>query len=183
MMLLDHIRNGRWDEVSEFMEEHLFAGMTNEDRSTILTELSFHGVVELIDKLLQSDADPNYRFDGVRGELSYDLEPGTTPLGQTILGAAWKRNQTLNTLNHLLAARANPNGITYSGYTPLQLAIVFGQQDLAIDLLEAGADPYCPSADLDKPDAFEFAADKPWAMTMLEKWKSKRDARQSEAYL
>jgi len=53
---------------------------------------------------------------------------------------------------------------------------VFDQLHFASSLLKAGADPYHPSADPDKPNAFEFAADKPWAVKMLKKWKQEDKA-------
>lgn len=165
--LLDDVRNERWDAVG--------AGVAlledPEDQAWLLAELCFHGQTSLVKALLDRGANPNVRYPGaVASLLAFDLEPGTTAVGQTILGAAWRGHATLPTLEVLLAAGADPDGHTFSGYTPVQLAVALDRREWAAMLLRCGADPYRPSTDLDRPTAFDIAEGVAWAEALLREW-------------
>ena len=170
MWSLDDIRNERWLAVQEFLDQLPLHGLSELDKSVLLAELCFHGKSHLVRQLLELGADPNFCFDGTNvSPFSYDLEPGTTPIGQTILGSKWRGHRTFRTLHVLLMGNGDPNAITFSGYTPLQLAIVFDRPEFAGLLLLYGADPHKSSADLDKPTAFDFAHEFEWARPMLDR--------------
>ncbi|GGK36165.1 hypothetical protein GCM10008955_32640 [Deinococcus malanensis] len=164
--VLDHVCNGRWLDVRTFLEQSPPLG--DPDASALLAELCYHGQPELVVFLLTLGANPDVPYHlHSASPHAYDLEPGTTAVGQTILGSVWGRYDTLSTLEALLSAGADANLHTFSGYTPLQLAIAFDRPAFAEALLRRGADPYRPSTDLDRPDAFVFAQDHPWARALL----------------
>ena len=174
---LDDVRNRRWLDIIEYLDE-LLLEINSESMSMLLVTVAFfENTTQIVDKLISAGANPsfNYPFDGVcdQGKVRFlDCEPGATPVGQTILGSSYELQETLPTLKSLIAHGADVNQITYSGYTPIQLAIVFDRPAHAELLLQSGADPWRPSADLDKPNAFDLSNDrsKDWAKALLNKY-------------
>jgi ankyrin repeat protein len=90
---------------------------------TALHAAAQEGRMNVVELLIKSGANVNARTPG-----------GTTPLH-----LASDRNR-LAVVNALLAAKADPNLLDYRG-TPLHAALYQGNADLAIALLEHGADP------------------------------------------
>lgn len=164
--------DGRWREVSEALA-HSRDELTPKDLSVVLCELAYYGKLQVVTKLLDMGADPNFRYDlAEESRLAYILQgfPRTTPVGQTILGSSHGRSQTVDALRILLAKGASPDGFTYQGYTPLQLAIMENCREHAAVLLGRHADPMkrCEDPLIPEGNAFHFAelAGK-WAVDLL----------------
>lgn len=161
--------HGRWSEIAGIIQRD-GTGFADVEKSVLVCELAYYGQTELVCLLLGLQADPNYRYEYDRAELAalnLNAYPGTTALGQSILGCAEHRHDTTATLKALIDAGANPDRHTYRGYTPLQLAIVENCPNHAKLLFEHGADPAMPSADMDRPSAYFFARDVDWAKKLL----------------
>ncbi len=152
-------RDRRWSDVDEEIDRGL--GLSTEELSKLLVILCEYGGKDYVSKLVQRGANPDYR-----------LQTGETPISQTIIGSRG-RNPTLGTLVALLNAGANPNEITFGGYTPVQLAIAENRPEYAALLLLGGADPFLPSVDPDRPTAFTIAerSRNGWAEDMLRRWR------------
>jgi ankyrin repeat protein len=165
--------DNRWPEIDELLVSPAVHALNRIDKSTLLCELLYYGRESIVQPLLAGGADVNFRFEwhaGSRFAYKVAAYPGSTPLGQTILGASYRRFNTLPAIEALLLARADPNALTYQGYTPLQLAIVQNCPEHALALLTAGADPHLKC---EYPvDAFELAQDSPWAREMLSRWRT-----------
>lgn len=92
--ILDQIRNRRWDEVNFLLNSRELYDLNTFEKSTLLTELAYHRGPKFIYFLVSQGADPNFRFHGEKHSVfSYDLNPGTTPIGQTILGSEREKIQ------------------------------------------------------------------------------------------
>jgi hypothetical protein len=165
----------RWTELEEILVAEL-GSLSEQARGTVLCELCFYGSERCIRILLDRHADVNFRFEYEgRSDVAYRVVayPRTTPLGQTILGRSQGRFQTLQTLQILLHAKADPNLHTYQGYTPLQLAIIENCPEHAEALLYAGAHPRLPCEDplIPQGDAFyfvnEYGEERAWARRLL----------------
>ena len=162
--------HGRWSEVAGIVQRDS-AALADVEKSVVLCELVYYGQTELVRLLLGLGANPNYRYEYEHADLAslnLDAYSGTTALGQTVLGCAEHRHDTVATMKALIDAGANPNTHTYNGYTPLQLAIVENCPRHAKILFECGADPAMPSADMDRPSAYFFARDVDWAKKLLD---------------
>jgi hypothetical protein len=160
------------------------------DRSILLYEFCYTGEIDLVKFLIERGVELDFdsyiavtQDVGREGRvLTYwedSIHPGSTPIGQAILGTADGVAWNMPVLDKLLGAGADPNRHTYSGYTPLQLAIVCDLPEMAGLLLLRGGDPSKPSTDFDNPTAFDFLDEHTWARYMLERWRKGRNYRTS----
>jgi hypothetical protein len=62
MSVLDHIRNERWEDVDAFLDDLHAQQITELDKSILLTELAFHGRVDIVKRLIEFGTDLNVRF-------------------------------------------------------------------------------------------------------------------------
>lgn len=171
--------DGRWGDVAEAINASGVSSLGSRDKSILLCELSYYGRIEPISVLLECGADPNYCYDiNDTSIYKYILGayPRTTALGQAILGAAERKHNTIQVVNMLLNFGANVNLYTYSGYTPLQLAIINDRPAHAELLLQRGADPELFRNDDERLNSFDIANEEgvDWAILMLRNWKRAR---------
>lgn len=161
---------GSWSEVTDLIQRDSLE-LADFEKGVLLCELAYYGQTELVRAVLGLGSDPNYRYEYAHADLealTVNAYPGTTALGQAILGCADHHHETTIALKALIDAGANPDTHTYNGYTPLQLAIIENCPDHAKLLFDSGADPAMPSADMDRPSAYFFARDVDWARKLLE---------------
>ncbi|MDR1936258.1 MAG: hypothetical protein LBS49_11890, partial [Candidatus Accumulibacter sp.] len=101
--LLDDVRNQRWDELLEYIDE--LASKSNRDAMSMLlcSVSAYSDVCHVIEKIVALGGDPSFEdnemlseeerirfFDGGGGN-------GGSPLGYSITGAAWRGRDTLDT--------------------------------------------------------------------------------------
>lgn len=96
------------------------------------TELLFEGVeiddIDLVQEILLQGTDVN-----ATDEYDYDI------LSAAVLAPAQKQNTNIEMIELLLAAGANPNGLTKDGNTALYWAAACDENELVRLLIEAGA--------------------------------------------
>ena len=176
---LDEIRNGNLPLFDEYFE-HLLIRMNIIEKEILLITLSqYPNMQEKLAKLIISGANPSCGdFDYSKESTSYmkyySAECGATPLGSSILGSVYKYGDTLENTRTLLLHGADVNGYTFSGYTPIQLSIVFNQREHAKVLLKFGADPFLLSSEPNGVSAFDITSGSgdwsSWADTLLYYW-------------
>ena len=174
---LDYVRNQRWDELLEYIDA--LATTTNQDAMSMLlcSVSAYPDVCRIIKKIVALGGDPSFEDNLIVPEeerirfFDGDGISGGSPLGYSIIGAAWCGRDTLDTTRCLISCGANVNGLTFSGcsYTALQLAIVFEKYEHAKLLLANGADPYRESNEFDHPNAFEISSKNEYALRLLRK--------------
>lgn len=167
---VDAMRNERWNDIYDFLLFDDIGIFTAQDIFLISLHFSYKGKLELLKNIAPYFSIPlTNRYNGdINIPFSSYLEPGTNIVGQTILGFVWGGNDTIETLSFLLQKNKNlSNSITFSGYTSLQLAIVFNAKEHAKMLLEHGANPNSSSQDHDRLSAFDLLSGKVWALKLL----------------
>lgn len=172
---LDDVRNERWSDVDEYLDDLLFE-LCDDEKSLLLMSISaYSGVVSLVEKILISGGDPSFDLYHAACDARsllrlLDSTDARTPVGSCILGYALHRRDTLDNLRSLVSGGADVNQFACSLYTPLQASIVYDAPKLALFFLEKGADPLAPSGEFDKPNSWEYAEKKPWALKMLKEF-------------
>jgi hypothetical protein len=169
---LDDVRNQRWDELLEYIDE--LASTTSQNAMSMLlcSVSAYSDVCHVIKKIVALGGDPSFEDNEVISEEErirfFDGEgtAGSSPLGCSIFSSAWCGIDTLDTMRCLISCGANANGLASSN-TALQLAIMFKLYEHARLLLANGADPYRESAELDHQNAFEIASDDEYAIELL----------------
>ena len=174
---LDDIRNERWAEFSGYLDDLLFE-LGEDEKSMLLTSLCrYENVSDLLERVVAAGGDPSFDSCSIYRSKEkvirlFDCDIGVTPMGSAIMGFVIFGNNTLGNLKSLLSMGANVNQVAHSTYTPLQLTIVHDLPEYARLLLENGADPRVPSAEYDKPDAWDYSKGKSWALSLLREFHS-----------
>jgi hypothetical protein len=180
---LDDVRNQRWDDLLEYIDT--LASTTGRDAmSMLLCSVSeYPDVCHVIKRIVALGGDPSFEDHLTTPEderirfLDGGLSSGGSPLGCSIMGAAWHNRDTLDTTRCLISCGANVNGITSSGcsYTVVQSAIVFEQYEHLKLLLANGADPYqeYKYSEFDHPNAVDLASRDKYAMKILRPYRRK----------
>jgi len=106
-----------------------------------------------------------------RETAHYLLDSGKVDVNFCVRGAdfvlnAAVRNRDFDLVDKILAAGANPNALTPKGGHALMTAIGAGNAEMAVRLLQNGADPNLPS-DGDRPLMKAIEADKPALVALL----------------
>lgn len=166
-------------------ETYEFSQFSCDERTLLLYDLSYFGFSDWIELLTRQGVDVDFRSHDSKLNLEKEslfcnwtdgAHPGSTPIGNTILGSVEQNLFNLSALRVLLSAGADPNRNTYSGYTPLQLSIISERPEFFGQLLLWGADPYATSTDFDRPTSFDLASDCQWANHMLQRWQKEQKA-------
>ncbi|MDR7152749.1 ankyrin repeat protein [Hydrogenophaga palleronii] len=181
MWPLDDVRNERWLEFEEYLDD-LLVELGDNEKSLLLTSIcGYENVPHLVERLIDFGADPS--FDSYHSGCDklaiirlFDGDVGVTPIGSAVMGFFHFRRSTFDNLRVLLSKGANVNQAALSTYTPLQLSIVHDLPEFVRFFLENGADPCVPSTEFDGPNAWDYAEGKEWALLLLKEFDCGKDS-------